>query len=196
MIDFTFRRRPHPPASCSSSVEAVTGGAADRREAESQGYSRPPSTRYSQRGRSARLSSRKNLEPGANVIGMAHGRQDAERRADESARYFRHQFLRARVGLRNKKIRWIPTKSGGRSTQLTEFVKSVRAAVDRLEIGLWRRNPARSRRRGCKRLALRRCGILHQWRRSAPRPAARSKPGGGGGAVSRRCPVDLRIGRC
>ena len=79
------------------------------------------------------------LEPGPNVIGVTHGWNDAQRGADERARYFRHQFL-ARVGLRAEGPAEVPTKSGGCSTPMAEFVKSRAMPVDRLKISLRRRN--------------------------------------------------------
>src|SRR6266567_4149430 len=73
------------------------------------------------------------LEPGTDVVGMAHGRHDAERGADERARHLGNQLL-ARVGFAAERTRVVAVKAGCMTGPMTELMECSPVPIDRFEI--------------------------------------------------------------
>src|SRR6266849_7633928 len=76
-----------------------------------------------------------DLGPGADVIGMPHGRHDAEGSAAERRRNFRHQFLE-RILLRSEGAGEVAIQAVRRSAGVANFVQGRAVPIYRLEIGL------------------------------------------------------------
>ena len=91
-----------------------------------------------------------HLQPGAEVIGVAHGRQDAERGADEGARHLGDQLL-ARIGLGAEAAGEIAREPRGMAGPVAKLVKAGAVIVDLLEESGLRRNPDESRRSADRR---------------------------------------------
>src|SRR3546814_18616386 len=75
------------------------------------------------------------IEPGADVIGMAHGRRDAEARAAEGRRHFGDELL-ARIGLRPEATAQVAREASGMARPMPQLMQGRAMPVDRLEIGL------------------------------------------------------------
>src|SRR5260221_59315 len=76
-----------------------------------------------------------DLEPGSDIVGMAHRRDDAERGADEGAGHLGNQFL-LRIQRRAETARQISPETGGMAAPMAELVQGCPVPVDRLEIGV------------------------------------------------------------
>ena len=80
-----------------------------------------------------------HLEPGADVVGVAHRRHDAERGATERGVHLGHQLFE-RVLLRAERAGEIAIEPVRGAAGVTELVERRAVPVDRLEIGLRRRD--------------------------------------------------------
>ncbi len=73
------------------------------------------------------------LQPGADVIGVAHGRHDAERSADEGARHFGDELF-ASVGFRAERTGVVTLETAGRAGPVAQFMEGGTVPIDRFEI--------------------------------------------------------------
>ena len=80
-----------------------------------------------------------HLQPGTDVVGMAHGRHDAERGAAEGGIHLRHQLLE-RIFLGAEGAGEIAVQPVRGAAGVTELMQRGAVPVDRLEIGLRRRH--------------------------------------------------------
>src|SRR5580693_956099 len=79
------------------------------------------------------------LQPGGDIVGMAHRRHDAERSTAESGVHLRYQLFE-RVFLRAEVAGKVAVQPVGSSTGMPQLMQRRAVPVDRLEIGLRRRD--------------------------------------------------------
>ena len=80
-----------------------------------------------------------HLEPRADIVGMAHGRGDAERGAQVGRRNFRNQLFE-RIFLRSERAGQVTVEACRMAAGVADLMERRPMPVDRFEISLWRRD--------------------------------------------------------